>query len=289
MIEPLAKKIHNEVYKVFFDYKTTLFLCGAGNEVVGSVRKQINDELTSSRYAFHYDMFYPEDLFGELLFGPKHQDLLSLENILADSVDAIVLIIESFGAVAELGAFASNSKLRKKIVCLVDQKYRKKKSFINYGPLRLLKDKGEGQVVYVEYDNISKSIKAVRRAISKTRKLKRKKPDVKNVVQAHHYILPCIYLLEPVKRNILRKLVEHASGTNDQKSTALTAGAISILNKKREISLTPDGYRLTPTGLISFSNLGSRGRTRQVYNITAMDEMRVAILNWKYRGKQLKL
>jgi len=290
MLESLAKKIHDEVYRVFYDFKTTVFLCGAGSDVAGSVRQQINDELTSLRYSFNYDMFYPEDLFEELLFGPKHQDLLSLENILADSVDAIVLIIESYGAVAELGAFASNNNLRKKIVCLVDHKYRKKKSFINYGPLRLLKDKGEGVIVYADFENVTDSMKYVRRAISKVRKIKSKKLGVKNVVQAHHYILPSIYLLEPVKRETLVQLVKHASGTNDQESSALTAGALSILNKKREIALTPEGYFLTPAGLLRFSNLGSRGWNHQsIYDATAMDRMRVAILNWRYRGKKLKL
>lgn len=287
-LEPLAKRIHQEVYRRFYDYKTTIFLCGAGSDVAGSVREQLDNELTHSWYSFHYDMFYPEDLFDELLFGPKHQDLISLENILADSVDAIVLIIESFGAVAELGVFASNTKLRKKLICIVNENYKKKKSFINYGPLRLIKDKHEGHIVYTDYNDVNKSIEYIRRKISEVKKDRSKKADVTNVVQAHHFILPSIYLLEPVTRDTLTQLVKFASGVDARKAAALTAGAISILNKKREITLTPTGYRMSPAGLIRFGKLGSRGWTRHAYDISAMDKIRVAILNWKCRGKRLK-
>jgi len=288
-LQPLAKKIHDEVYRRFYDYKTTIFLCGAGSQDANSIRDKLNKELTNSWYSFHYDMFYPEDLFDELLFGPKHQDLISLENILADSVDAIVLIVESYGAVAELGAFASNKRLRKKLICIVDEKYKKKKSFINYGPLRLLKDKHEGHIVYADYENINKSVEYIRRKISEVKKGMSKKADVTNVVQAHHFILPSIYLLEPVSRDTLVQLVKFASDVDDRKATALATGAISILNKKKEIALSPAGYRLSPSGLDRFSKLGRRGWTQHTYDTNAMDVMRVAILNWQCRGKRLKI
>jgi len=289
MHERLAKKIHKEVYERFFDFKTTLFLCGAGYNVSGSVRDKIKKELMTSWYLFHYDMFYPEDLFDELLFGPKHQDLISLENILADSVDAIVLVIESFGAVSELGTFASNDKLRKKLICVVDAKYKKQKSFINYGPLRLLKDKREGHIIYADYANITNSIDYIRRKIAEIKRIKSKKTDVTNVVQAHHFILPCIYLLGTANRDTLIQLVKYASGVDERNAEALTVGALSILIKRREIALTPDGYKLTPAGLIRFQNLGKKSRTQQVYDIKAMDEIRVKILTWKLRGKKLNL
>jgi hypothetical protein len=290
MLELIAKKIHDEVYRYFTDFKTAVFLCGAGSNVKGSVREKISKELSAGINSYYFDVFYPEDLFEEILFGPNHQDLLSLESILADSVDSIVLIIESYGAVAELGAFASNNNLRKKLVCITDFKYRRKKSFINYGPLRLLKDKGEGVVVFTDFENIADGMKRVKSAIRKTKKLRSKTTGVTNVLNAHHYILPSIYLFEPVKRDILVELVRHASGTNEQKSFALTAGALSMLNKKGEVTLTPEGYSLTRAGMLNFSKLGSRGRNQHpIYDSTEMDTMRVAILNWRYRGKKLEL
>ena len=80
-----------------------------------------------------------EDIFDELLYSSKTKDLLSLEALLAESVDAIVLIPESPGSFAELWAFANDERLRKKMICVVDKKYKKDKSFINQGPLKLVK------------------------------------------------------------------------------------------------------------------------------------------------------
>jgi hypothetical protein len=135
-MELFARRIHDEVYRRFYSYKTTIFLCGASPDKKDSVREQLQKALMDKQYSYMYDIFFPEDLFEELISGPHHQDLISLENILADSVDVVILAIESTGAIAELGFFASNAKLRKKLICLVDQKHKKDRSFIKYGPLR---------------------------------------------------------------------------------------------------------------------------------------------------------
>jgi len=289
MLDRFAKQIHDEVYKSFHTYKTTLFLCGAGRTTAGSVREQIDDALKSGWFSYQYDMFYPEDLFDELLLGPGHHDLISLENILADSVDAVVLVVESYGAVAELGSFASNNKLRKKLACVVDKRYRREKSFIQHGPLRLLRDKKEGEIVYGDYADVPRMIEPIRRAVGRIRKAAKKKTGVTNVVQAHHFLLPCVFLFEPVTRDTLVTLVKHASGSGLRTATALSTGAISILTKNRDIVLSPDGYRLTPSGIDRFASLGRRGWTRYTFNPSTMDKLRTAVLNLRCRGKQLRI
>ena len=286
-IEGLAKRIHEEVYRRFYTYKTTVFLCGAGPDTKGSVREQIKDALLSARNSYRYDVFFPEDLFEELISGPRRQDLISLENMLADSVDAVVLAVESKGAIAELGSFASNPKLRKKLVCLVDQRYKKARSFINYGPIRLLKDKKEGKVLYIDFSRAASDIDSIRGAISRARKSSSKLADLANVVQAHHFVLPCIYLLEPVDRERLVLLVRYASGRDEKSAEALTAGALAMLNKNREVQVTPEGYRLSQAGLARFAGLERRGRAGRTVNVGAMDALRVAILNMQCRGKPL--
>lgn len=286
MLEQFARRVHDEVYKSFHTYKTTLFLGGASKTTGNSVREQIGTALSSGWFSFKYDMFYPEDLFDGLLLGPGHHDLLSLENILADSVDAVVLVIESYGAVAELGAFASNDKLRKKLVCVVDEKYKKRKSFIQHGPLRLLRDKKEGEIIYADYSDVGRMIEPIRRAVSKIRRSTTRVAGVTNVVQANHFVLPCIFLLEPTTRETLIALVKNASGCDPRTSTALVSGAIAILTKNREVVLTATGYKLTPAGLNRFASLGRRGWTRHTYNAKTMDELRVAVLNWRCRKKK---
>ena len=282
-----SKTIHDEVYRTFFDFKTAVFLCGAGVKCGISARAQIEKLLREWRFFYRYDIVHPEELFDELLFGQNHQDLLTLENILADSVDAIVLVIESYGAVAELGAFASNSRLRGKLVCVVDGKHKKAKSFINYGPLRLLKDTGQGEIVYADFSRIDIAIEPIRKAITKVKRATTKSSRVNNVLQAHHYILPCIFLLEPASRDLLIELVTHASGTSKTAAIAITSAALSILRKNREVILTSEGYRLTMGGYKRFLALGRRGRSEMTFDPAALDRLRVAVLSWQYRGKSL--
>lgn len=289
-LRDLAKAIHDKVFRWFFEFKTGVFLCGAGKNEKGSVRAQIDKHLRDWRFFFYrYDIVYPEDLFDELLYGENHQDLLTLEGILADSVDAIVLIVESFGAVAELGAFASSNQLRKKLICVVDGKHKTSKSFINYGPVRLLKDKKQGEIIYGDFRNVSRMIEPIRKAITKVSKNSKKSTSVTNVLQAHHYILPCVFLLEPADRALLSKLVMYASDISEEKAKAITTAALSMLRKKRELTLTVDGYRLTYDGQRKFSALGRRSRNRMTFDATALDDLRISILNWQYRNKRLSI
>jgi hypothetical protein len=287
-LRELAKAIHDKVFRWFFDFKTSIFLCGAGKDTKGSVREQIDLHLRDWRFfLYRYDLVYPEDLFDELLYGENHQDLITLENILAESVDAIILVIESFGAVAELGSFASNSKLRKKLICIVDGEHKTSKSFINYGPLRLLKDKKEGEIIYGDFKNVSRMSEPIRKAITKVSKNSVKSTSVTNVLQAHHYILPCVFLLEPVDKILLSKLVMYASDISEPKAKAITTAALSMLIKKRELTLNVDGYRLTYIGQKKFSALGRRSRHKSTFKSTTLDALRISILNCQFRNKML--
>lgn len=289
-LRPLAKAIHDQVFKRFFEFNTTIFLCGAGTSVGGSVREKIDEALKHwIFYIYRYDLVYPEDLFDELLYGENHQDLMSLEHILADSVDVIVLIVESIGAVAELGAFSSNEQLRKKLVCVVESKYKKAKSFINNGPVRLLKDTGQGVIIYSDFSNIEKMTSDIQKAITKVKKGSEKIASVTNILQAHHFILPCIFLLEPIQKSMLHKLVEHASDIPEMNSKAITTAALSMLLKKREVTLAADGYHLTTTGQQKFAALGRKSRVKSTFKATDLDALRVAVINWKCRGKPLRI
>lgn len=282
-LEKLAKLINKAVYEKFHDYKTTIFLCGADPDTSTSVRAQLDKAIRTRPFWYRYDVFYPEDLFEELLVGPGHQDLITLENILADSVDAVVLIIESWGAVAELGSFASNEKLRKKLVVISDRKHRRSKSFINYGPLRLMSDTNEGEVVFGDFNSPLDLLPDIRRKVAKVRRATDKTLGVKNVVQAHHFVMSCVYLLEPVTGDDLLELVMHASEEEEKVAEALTAGALSVLMKRREIETHADGYRLSDIGARTFLRLGLKGRTKYSVDLSAMDLIRVDVLNSQLR------
>jgi hypothetical protein len=152
------------------------------------IRYKVAESLNNWWYDFLYDIIYPEDIFDELLYGFKSKDLLSLENMLASSVDAILLIPESPGSFAELGAFANDERLREKLICLVDKKFKKDKSFINQGPLKLVRQANKHGLIYIDPDDIDKNISEVHSSLKKMKKSSSKIGSKVNLLQLDKFL-----------------------------------------------------------------------------------------------------
>ena len=286
----LSKKIRDDIYRPAYSFKTTIFLCGADISQKDMMRYTIAEALKSRRlYWYYFDIVYPEDIFDELLFGSRSSDLLSLEGLLADSVDAIVLIPESPGSFAELGAFANDEKLRQKLICIIDKKYKKDKSFINQGPLKLVKQANRNGIIYVDPNNIENEIDRLIVALKKVKKVSSKKSDRISLLQLDNFLLPSIYLLEPVSKETLVTIV--SSATDDTiNSYQTTTTALTILTKKRQIELTINGYKLTKLGIENFLSFRkTRSRIKKQDETIEIDNLRLEILNLKYRKKKLKV
>lgn len=80
-------------------------------------------------------IFYAERVW-ELISTNPGLGSLKMESDLAALSDLIVIIVESPGTFAELGAFSHVEALRKKLLPIVDRQYRGANSFINTGPIR---------------------------------------------------------------------------------------------------------------------------------------------------------
>ena len=285
----LAVKIRNDIFKPVNTYKTTIFLCGADISHKGKLRYQIADALSVWWYSFLYDIIYPEDIFEELLYSSQTSDLLSLENLLAESVDAVVLIPESPGSFAELGAFANDEKLRRKLICIIDKKHRKNRSFINQGPLKLVKKANKHGLIFIDPKEIDKGVSKLNTALKKMKKSSSKISDRITLLQIDNFLLPSIYLLEPVSKTTLINLVEYAT---EDKANAFqtTTTALTILTKKRQLELTPDGYKLTQLGVNDFMHLRKKSnRIKNQSETIAIDALRLDILNLQNRRKELSL
>lgn len=304
--ETIAKKIQEDIFKPAFSFKTSIFLCGADIFQKTTTRHKISEVLTNSyHYSMYYDLIFPEDLFDELLYSSHAPDLLSLENLLADSVDAVIMIPESPGSFAELGAFASNEKLRNKLVCVIDEKFKKAKSFINQGPLKLVKQANKSNIVYVNPDNIGKSLASgiktffffskdteIEKIIAPLKKLKRTTTKVENKVtllQLDKFLLPAIYILEPVSNETLVNIV--ASAIEDARfSKSSTITALTMMSKKRHIELIDGKYKLTELGANEFLSFRTKSsRYKELDRTVAIDDLRLEVLNLKNRKKKLKV
>jgi len=102
------------------------------------------------RLAEHYKDWFEDSYYS---------DLLSFEEELSQLASATVVILESPGAIAELGAFCVNKKIRANLVIVISEKHRREKSFITLGPLKKIRP--ESILVYDwSYDDISSTVPA---------------------------------------------------------------------------------------------------------------------------------
>jgi hypothetical protein len=298
----IGKKIRENIFQPALNFKTTIFLCGADKSNNTTIRYKIA-KILSSRIAYetYYDIIYPEDIFEEMLYSSSSLDLLSLENLLADSVDAIIIIPESPGSFAELGAFSSNEKLKNKLICVLDIKFQRDKSFINQGPVKLVKGANKDNIVFINPDLIGKKEPSlsyfyndpeIDKILAPLKKLKRNRPKVQDkftLLQLDKFLLPTIFLLEPISRSVLIDIISNEV-ENKKHSSSLTITALSILTKKRYIELSSDGYKLTELGINEFLSFRKKNsRYKQQDKIVAIDDLRLEILNLRNRKKKLKV
>lgn len=273
----ISQIVRDKVFVPINKRKATIFLCGADIKNKKTYRYKMAALFGKS---LKFELLYPEDLFEDLLAGQGTYSLLELENILARSVDAIVLFPESPGSFTELGAFSNNEALAKKMIVLISNKYKSDKSFVNYGPVRLIRKNKSGKVVIfsevdleggLESDVLFKKITKYIREIRLNNPVKK---DVTNLLEVEYFILPCIYLIDGVDNVKLYKLVQHAGYDNKLLSEIATKSALGKLIRDRMITRTSGGYKVTPLGASYVQNR---------FGGVSLDSARVEILNAQNR------
>lgn len=96
-----------------------------------------------------------------------------MESDLAALSDLIIIIVESPGTYAELGAFSHVSELRRKLLPIVDRHYRGANSFINTGPIRWIDQDSEFRpTIWTRHNQILESVKEIERRIERIPKPK---------------------------------------------------------------------------------------------------------------------
>lgn len=288
MLENIAKLINEDVFAKLRERSLTVFLVGASQESSTSIRESIRKELIGRRYGNWLDVYYPEELFEELIRSRAHFDLLSLENLLAKNVHAVVIILESPGAIAELGSFANHKKLRDRLVVVIDEKYRKANSFIILGPVRYLNKNTKSIVIFhnLREPQIVELGGQIRGAVRKISAGVQVDTSVANPIAAQHFLLVAIYLMDSVPREILDDVMQ-AVGVHHSKKfiTIIVTSSLNILLSQREVILQDGKYRLTREGLERLRltmKLEPEGQNIE----RSLDKLRVKILNRTLRGQK---
>ncbi|MDY7108522.1 MAG: retron St85 family effector protein [Planctomycetota bacterium] len=116
-----------------------VFVCGAKHEDgVSSGRQEL--VRYARRHLSQFSFFEAEEAFRALM-GRTSQDLLSLEDRFAGFSDCILVVVESPGSIAELGAFAIKDELARIMLVVNDKRYEHDPSFISDGPIKKLNRK----------------------------------------------------------------------------------------------------------------------------------------------------
>ena len=157
----LIEYLRSDKYR-FRRLEPVLFLCGGA----GSARREaLRDYL--HKHKPWIGTFYAERVW-DLLASQTELSALEMERDLAALADLVLVIVESPGTFTELGAFSLSDQLRKKLLPIVDIKFKDSSSFISTGPLRWIDDESEfAPTVYVPLARILEAIDEIEERIKR--------------------------------------------------------------------------------------------------------------------------
>ena len=155
----------NQLPKLHSNLPKIAFICG-GNE-----KEFKNRHLMEKYFKKHIPRFLTfraENAWDSIRKSEKDTNALELEGWLADFSDVVIILVESFGTVAELGAFSMNNALRKKLLPILHHEFKDEQSFINTGPIKWIdKDSKYSPTIYCDYNIILSAMGEVQKRINK--------------------------------------------------------------------------------------------------------------------------
>jgi len=132
-----------------------VLLCGGKQEVdllpVRSLRHMLYGEMTSGKYPDLAVRLKLAEEIQDWFQDGLYKDLVTFEEHLAGLSAVIVLVVESAGAIAELGVFSVSKAFTDRVLVLVSEHHYEEDSFIKLGPLRRLEGENEKSVLVYDW------------------------------------------------------------------------------------------------------------------------------------------
>lgn len=279
-ISSILKEIHDNIYLNIQKETVDVFLCG-GADKKRHIRDQVRDNLSKNK---RIRVLYPEDLFLEILARNKSSDLLSLENFLANNSDFICIICESPGSFVELGAFTNHSEIKKKLVVVVNSEFKRAKSFIMMGPIKLIQRMGKNRVFFKEKDKVLElSAKLGKHFSSSIHSIKKQK-DISSLIGLNYFIPIVLYFFKSIYVSDLKSMIKSLYIELGHNTDNLDINYISSLklnfkeNNIKKVSLNnKQAYELTDIG---YNTLLTVFNNADIINTSkTLDRIRFRILN----------
>jgi hypothetical protein len=138
-----------------------LFLCGGEVNATADIPPSFRDRLLQYSAVNEeklHDSFVLAEKFKDYFKENTYTDLLVFEDDIASISTLVIILLESPGAMVELGLFCTKPELYKKLLIVAPQEHvQEEDSFIYLGPLKYIKKKSEHSVaVYPWPESTSK-------------------------------------------------------------------------------------------------------------------------------------
>lgn len=143
-----------------------IFICG------GDEKFHPNRKIIEEYFRLHHKKFLTfraEDAWIVISKNSSSENALAHEEWLAGFSDVVMILVESYGTVAELGAFSLNEQLRKKLLPVLDINYQNEASFINTGPVRWINSDSKFRpCIYTNFKTILTVMPEIEKRINRT-------------------------------------------------------------------------------------------------------------------------
>jgi len=268
----------------------TIFLCGGASHDEYMFRQLLGDKISSIKSKYRYVVYRPEDMFLELILGHGKYDLLRLENLLAESVSAIVIPLQSPGTFTELGAFANNSRLQNKLVIVMEPQYKNSSSFINIGPIRYLKTQTNSFIIHHELNKdsiepLAQKITEAARDISKKNPLL---PSLTNPIVCKDFYHALISIFDPILTKEVEDIAHALNGYTDIEAINTAAETtINDLINQRKVAIK-DGMLTVPPDKFEEFVLSFGTQKRAQHIIKFISDLRLKALNRTLRRRVVR-
>ncbi len=266
----------------------SLFLCGGASKQDAELRATLGARLAGKKSKYTYVVHYPETMFAELILGHKRRNLLELENLLAESVSAVIIPLQSPGTFTELGAFSNHPRLCDKLVVIIDPKYRFVKSFINTGPIRHLRTQTKSLILYQPIsistvDDLSKIVADASRTIAARNPIE---PSLLNPLNAKDFFFILATVLEPLTRKAAIEIAEVLSPSDKCKAALVADSVLDILVNERLIFTKAGKYYVPPRSVEQMVSAIPTEK-RRIETRQLIWSLRIKAMNCIYRRKSV--
>ena len=209
-----------------------VFLCGAADN---TRRAKITSYIEKWQPSLR--VFRADDVWTEISQSSR-RNALDMERYVAGLADAVIVVVESAGSIAELGAFSLSDDLRKKLLPILDRRYEHDSSFINTGPIRWVdEDSIYAPSIWADFDII---LAAMGEVLERLRRLSAKRMvfHEKRALSDKYllfFLADLLTIIGPAPIKQIKYFVDNAIARRDEEDLASLLGlavALRLIDRK---------------------------------------------------------